>query len=293
MSRLSGRAVVALLVVFAGCGGFGGGAEPTETAPEVEFTDAGGDGTSTGAPSATTPDRDTYPGSAFPPGANATGIDASVLASGHRDRLSRTAWTLVITRTARAPNGTRLARTRTRVVENRTGWAATVRTTGPVPSALNSRNASFAVWTNRSASATRQVLADGTVRYQVWDRRAPPALRSFDRTGGGTVALALDTVDVRYVGVVDGALAFAGDRELLERESLPTVRNLSLRLFVRPDGTVRSYTYRYEIERDDRRVVVTERVAVRNVGETTVERPSWYTDARNATRAETETEADG
>ena len=280
MTELLGRVVVVLAVVLAGCGGFGG-AEPTETPPEVDLGDDAPSGSSR-----STPDRDTYPGSAFPPGANATAVDASVLTATHRDRLSRTAWTLVITRTAHAPNGTRLARTRTRVVENGTHWAATVRTGGPVPSALNSRNASFAVWTNGSASATRQEFADGRVRYRVRDRRAPPTLRSFDRTGGETVALGLETVDVRYAGVADGLLVFAGDRQLLEREPLATARNLSIRLLVRPDGTVQSFTYRYEIERDGRQVVVTRRAVVRDVGETTVERPAWYAAARNVTTEE-------
>jgi hypothetical protein len=77
------------------------------------------------------------------------------------------------------------------------------------------------------------------------------------------------------------------DRDRLEqvlRE--PAVRKVSFEATVRPDGLLRSYELRYETDREYGTVGVTRRFRHERVGSTTVERPTWFDEALNASESE-------
>lgn len=263
---------VAALVVLAGCGGLGDGGSDAAPDVDVVYSDDVG-------PPATTPNRETYARDPFPPGTSADGVDADALSRIHEKRLSETSWTLAVTTRAVAPDGTAVARSRTRIRQNGTRWIATTVTRGSETALVGADPGTYAIWTNGTRSATRGRFPNGTVRYSAWAGRPPLGLRSFDRTGAVAVAERTTPIDLAYRGVDGGLLVFRGDRARLDRPHGPTARNLSLTLRVTPAGVVRSFTYRYAVVRDGERVTVVERFEVAGVGTTTVEVPEWYPDA--------------
>ncbi|QDX41534.1 hypothetical protein [Salarchaeum sp. JOR-1] len=271
MRRTALAIALALLVALAGCGD----QPPGETA--VETT-----GATTGAPPApTTAPNPTAERVA--PGVTTEGVrDAFALADAHRAALSNTTFTVAETTTVRYVNGTLAMRAdswmRVNATAPRVHTSTDVR--GPLAFALNSRPGHSEYWGNETAALVRWNTTRGIesgegftsaaarVQYATrWTNLVSLLVRS------ETAVLANDSGNgARVVSDSLGEYVDAGGR-------YANATNATVALRVTPGGFVPSYTVTYHTVVAGESVVVTRSVAFTNVGDTTVERPSWVGDA--------------
>lgn len=247
---------VALLVAMAGCGAVSPG---------------GGDATNT-----TT-------GTTVADGANAgAAVDAFDLAEAHRDALANQSFTVTTTTTVQYANGTAAVRQFARTQADSETEAVLVRQT-----AGGSDPAGFGVpadgvldwWTNGSGSAYRLTHENGSVEYSVWpDRRVPEVEQA---TRWEDVAGLLSALDARNVDGEDGDTVVATGSDVEVAYGDPSEVTVTAGL---SDGEhLHSYTVSYRATRDGTPVQVTRTVRFTNVGETTIEQPSWVSEAQNTT----------
>lgn len=268
MSRVTSAAVLAALVVLAGCG------SPATSAEE-------GTPTGTVTPAPLPPDVRTPrdPG-VLAPGLAPDGVfDAARLAEAHAAVLSNTSFTAVREERRRYANGSlrsgyrRVVRVSAggerfdydlnqtdvrggRTAETRLGrysngsvvYAATTRGGMTTYSTLDGPS----VLPERATARSGLARLLGTLRFDVVDRRSVD-----DRT-------------VYHLAVENGSQRVGG------------LRNVSMNASVREDGLVTAYRLTYGV--DGLRVSI--RVAFRDVGETEVVPPAWLPAARNATEAD-------
>lgn len=271
-ARLPPAVLVALLVVLAGCGGFGGnvsdGSSPDERPATTQPTAAG----STGADPATTG------GDSLPPGVTDTGLRSpEALAAAHTALLRNHSYTVNYTEVSRFENGS-LAIRLVQVV-HRSGERVLyeARDSGPLTEV---GYGDTSVWIDGSTGVRLDEDPDGTLGY---DRPSVP--RGFvpdtERWGAGL----RDRVDGGEFSVerLDG-----GDRPRYrlvsdDLDTVEAVTNATIRVVVDDRGFV--HRYRYELDQALAGTPVHVVVLVRfsDLGETTVPRPDWVDEALNET----------
>lgn len=268
-------ALVAVLVLLAGCNGFAG----TETRTTASVTPA---------PVPSSPD--------YPPGVTENGVvDASRLASAHARAVSNQSYTLRSNRTVRYTNGTIRSRLTVSVqlAANRS-YLVHARTTGDrAPTFLGRPPANATFWSNGS-QYVRAYTINGETTYNSFE---PPdqfiaTWRYWVSTAafGGEGSFAqqkyeqtFSSVDTRITRVDSprNETLFrvvgrpTGDPQFLPAD-ISRVRNLTVVSLVTSAGLVRSYRVQYVGVVNGERVRVRWTVDYSRVGSTTIERPSWY-----------------
>lgn len=269
---LRAAGLVLLVLLTAGCVGFGGDLTGRSTDPVTP---------------APVPENAT----AYPPGIGPEGVlDPEALGDAHGDALDGTGYVLTASRTARYPNGTLYSRFRVRVelAPNRTHRVRIATRGHGAPVLLGRPPASATFWSDGDRFLRRLERDDRTV----YNEYAPPD--SYAGTWRYWVHdVALDgrpAADVtRTVGAfrtrtdgrtTDGSVVVRGSALRDDRvgdELVADTGNASLVARVRPDGLVRSYRVTYPtLTAEEQRVRVTRSVQFSAVGNTTVGRPAWY-----------------
>lgn len=256
----------ALLIALAGCGAFAGPAAPQTPA------------TVTPAP---------LPGERqqLAPGITSEGVrNRTRLAVAHERQLSGRNYTVYTENAVRFENGT----VRTQYVTERRlspGGRRLLSTnlTGHRPAFSPETNlVATASFTNETLTASRQRYENGTVVYSV-----SPADQVFlYRTTGEFVAEALADTDVRVVArdntTDPGTITLDAPglgQQLLAASQLDSVSRTSGRVVVTERGLVRRVTVRQSGRLDGARVSLNSTIRFRNIGSTTVTRPSWVRTA--------------
>lgn len=267
-------ALVALLVVLAGCPGWSSQTSPTPTPGPVADAD--------GAP--------------YPPGLGPTGVeDAGALARAHSAAVNETAYTIDSRRRITDLEGDlrSLLAVTVRLSADR-DYLATVRTAGPNgPELLGRPPARATYWSNRTVYV-RALTRDGETSYT---RFVPPdsfagtwrywrSTASFGGTAGSddeTFTRAFTDVNTTLTGTTienDTRLwHVAGDAALrpeFAKVGSGPVWNLTLEATVTQTGLVRRFDLRYDRQVDGEPVTVTWNLTHGDVGTTTVERPPWF-----------------
>lgn len=267
-------AVVALLVVLAGCPSFGSQGIPTPT-PDVE------------------PRTEGVP---YPPGLGPAGVeDPAALARAHSASVNSTAYTIDSTRRITGPKGRlrSLLAVTVRLSADRE-YYATVRTAGPdAPELLGRPPARAAYWSNGTVYV-RALTRDGETSY---NRFVPPdsfagtwrywrSTAAFGGTAGHddeTFTRAFSDVRTVLTGTtiendirlwhVEGGAAVRPD---FAKVGSGPVSNVTLEATVTQAGIVRRFDLRYDRRVEGEPVTVTWTLAHGDVGSTTVERPPWF-----------------
>lgn len=289
MSSRLVTAAVAVLLVTAGCSGLTGSSADTttESTPTTEHA------TTTAATQTTTADSPEQ----LAPGVTSAGVtDPFALANAHQSRLDASSFTATSSQTKHADNGTLLARsTGTLRYESESHWLRLFQSAGPKP----------AIWGVEQGSLRQ--YADGEYAYSRYDR--------FD--GNWSYATA---IDVRGTASADSILGDARGREAVYQAlavaetnvtgsytedgtavyhvagSAPTatyggqqVSEYAVSAWVTEDGLVRDLTVTFEgpVRTDLQSGATTPGRATltwvwTNVGDTTVEEPAWYDEAKAA-----------
>lgn len=266
MTRPAAAALVALLVVLAGCGST---AAPSTTtrAPTTDAT-----ATATPTPTRTTgPDVDL----ASVPGVSADGVDAKRLTEAHDARLNETSYRL---HTTVRRGSTRLS------IEVATA-------AGPVPTYLRSERPNRTREEYFNERYYGRLNASGNVSYTI-GRYAGRA----DFSGASIVReyMALARYEPTGTTTVDGTPAVvltAGPDDVRDDAfGDVTMTEFGSRVVVDRNGVVRSFRFDATgTTADGRRFVVRVDLQVTRVGETVVRRPDWLDEAREAVRNDTST----
>lgn len=266
-------ALVALLVVLAGCGT--GPSSPTATdAPGPTATD-----TPTPTPSPTAgsgPDLDPT----TIPGVRADGVNATRLTAAHDAALNRTAYTLNLS--------VRRGDTRQRIV---------VATEGPVPALLR-REAGSRVREEYFAEGRfyRREVADGNVSYQVGTFVGNPAF-----TGAAVIREYMSAAQYEPAGTAtrgdEPVVVLAADREDLRPNDVIPVdgtESFGSRVLVDADGVIRAFSFvATGTTAGGSPFVVRVELRVTGIGDTVVGSPDWLDEAREATSDDGTTTAGG
>ena len=248
---------VALLVALAGCGAVSpGSGDATSTTAETTVSGVSGD---------------------------EQAVDAFDLAEAHRDSLTNQSFTVTSTSTVQYANGTVALRQYTRTQVDPTTNTVLSRQTvdGRDPGQFFVPfEGVVELWTNESTSLGQRTYENGTT--DPIERRQDGVVNDEQLTRWEDLALLLSSGDAR---VVDGdrtsdtiVATGAENTELAygEPEQLTVTARLS-------DGDhLDSYTVSYETTRGGTPVQVTRTVRFTNVGETTVQQPSWVSEAQNS-----------
>lgn len=277
MARPPGAAAVALLLVLAGCG-----AQPV---PPVSPAPVPAD----------TADPTDTSGRSIAPGLTEDGVTNPLRLSYAHDAVVRNASvTATLERVRRYRNGSLFSAERRRVAAS----ADRVR----VDSTLAERGPGATYF---PAGGSAEFWTDGTRYLQYLERNGSvsyggvPADRYAGRPrtdlplvpGGGRVLVLFDGLDVRVVGndTVDGrrvyhlaASAAEAPPGLAAAEGVRDVRELSVTATVDDRGVLRSYRLEYVAVVGDTRLDVVTTGTYDDVGSTTIERPAWYEEARQA-----------
>lgn len=315
---------LAVSLVFAGCSGFTDGASGIGGSGGGSGDDGPGGNRGdqrvsvTPAPVPTTGPTAT-PGPRVAPGLATTGVtNASALAAAHEDGLDDAPVTISKTTTYRYGSG-EIARRETvttrigadgrrlRIVERRTFSTASGTTSGTTGTASGDTAGSTAVrevyWFGTERSARAITYANGTTIYEV----VPPGnltrgRRSIIATEAariGAVAAGFET-RVRRSSEAHGATRYrvtsVGETEGENRtELVGFVPVTGFRMVVDSRGVVREYRLvrRLSVQRRGKPTEIVTHVRYTDVGTTTVERPSWYGAALNASRRSNATDGTG
>lgn len=240
------RAVaVVLLVGLAGCGFGTPTATPTEPA--------------TPAPVPTTGEA-----AVIAPGVDTNGVyDPARLVDAHASVLANNSYTARLTSVRRLPNGSLQDRydRRLRVADSER-FHYTLRVTGTADRRVERWRA--------GPDAYEAVTENGNTTYRSLNEPAPPTLVS-----ASELLRLFRFVPARVVDDADGtAVRLAGGPR-----DLPPLENVTYVATVTERGLVRSYTVKYTAVRDGQRTRVTVEATFSAIGETTVDRPSWYDEA--------------
>lgn len=273
--RIRTVAVAALLVV-AGC----------SAAPSLPGTD---DPTATVTPVDVPADYD------YAPGVTDAGVtDPATLAEAHESVIADSSYRLRANRTVRYANGTLREQLLVDVALAADGtYLATTATRGPAaPVFLGRPPANGSYWSNGSVYV-RKLTRDGETTYtefeppssgagtwRYWTRTVPFGGEQATPSGFYRSLFASVPTSVDGETTAENATAYrlVGDSRAENRfaDELSDVRDVRLVATVRRDGLVVSLSLRYVGELDGATVRVSRTVRYRDVGATTVERPSWY-----------------
>lgn len=233
----------------------------------------------------------------FPPGVNESGVtEPLALATAHRETLHETSYTAVTTTTLQRPNGTVViaATTTTRVESG--GESFFEATTG----SQSNESASLGVDHYRSetwANETSAVIAD-TVRS------AEPTYRQVDRENARMspdadwelLYSAFGTGETTYVGEVERGgttlhkIVSTSSSDRTTGEDVDEVTDdttdeavsgttYDFSALVDSEGVVHSFRTTQRSTLEGETVVVTRTMRITEIGNTTVERPDWYSQA--------------
>jgi hypothetical protein len=247
-------------------------------------------GCNLGAPAGPADTADTVtpapvPEQRYPPGLTTTGIDnATALAAAHAAAVRNRSVTVGYLERTTLPNGTDVTRTESRLVLG-PDWTRFLGSTNR--SGVRATPVRLTAFVNRSGVFTREAR-DGELRYDRDDSPSGPPTRLLV----GRVATLLGSLDrptvrrasedpVRFR--VQGEVRNAAEVLRLEPTGSPTMVAV-----VDGEGVVRQLRVTYETDspRVDGPVRAVERIEVRDLGTTTVERPAWVADAVAAVRAD-------
>ncbi|WP_135854009.1 hypothetical protein [Halorussus salinus] len=281
---------LAVLVTTAGCtGAFDGGPATDTASPQTDETD-----------SPTTETRTPVEDRSVPPGMSADGLaDADALVSAHADALAGESVTFRERRVRRYGNETadrRWNRT-VRTAANRSRFRVVTETENvPIFGASEGRVAVFA----DGRRAYRRVETPNTswssaVRTASGDPESPrnvaPDVARTDDLRVLLSALALDSAaNARKLGESGtyrlSSSELANPDLLASHLGVSSVRNVSFVGIVTPNGTLAEYRLTFAGEEDGTQVRGTSLVEYARLGETTVETPAWYDEARRRTDGE-------
>jgi hypothetical protein len=268
--------LLALLVLLAGCSGFGGGGTPTEPITPAPVPTA----TATATPH-----------DLLAPGLSPVGVtDPYALGDAHAARLQATAYTVRTERTVRTPGGRRLGHETSVVRVAATGtFRSRVTATGTAADFVSGSSGRVDRWSDGEQLVVA-VTANGSTRYGYvprgsFDPRRPRLSVTRDR-----LFALFSAVDTRLtdrferngttVYRVESTGVAAPDR-IADAEVVRDPRNVSFTALVDARGVVRAYTLRYRATATSGEpVVVALSVDTVRIGATTVERPDWYDRAR-------------
>ncbi|WP_135363796.1 DUF7537 family lipoprotein [Halosimplex halophilum] len=268
------RALVAVLVVLAGCSALAPGTDRPTVTPAPVPTD-----------------------SPLPPGVEPGGVtDPAALATAHGAALGNRSYTLVTNRTVRAANGSLRSALTVRLALSAAparDYHARVSVEGPgAPLVIGEPPTRAEYWANDEVYLRRQTIDNRTEYSRYDDTDAYVGTWSFWL---GTVALDLgpetdlrstlegfetrvadrspESGRVHLVGTTVRSEGFVGD------SAVDDVENATLHAFVAESGFVASYHVVYDATVDGERVRVRRSVRFERVGATTVDRPTWYGEA--------------
>lgn len=268
------RALLAAAVVLllAGCNGFGG--TPTRTATPAPVPTVGED-------------------ARLAPGVTGEGVtDPSALGEAHARVVENTSYRLMMNRSVRFTNGTRyqFVGFDIRLAADR-DYRLTLRTAGPgAPGILGSPPAS-AEFYGDGETYVRALTRENRTTYSSY---APPnnyvgtwdfwvSTFAFGAPARTDLAVLFGSIETRIAGVET-----VDDRRILRVVGSRVVspafvdgpyddpRNLRLRARIDERGLVRAYRLRYRATYRGEPVVVRRTVHYEGVGNTTVERPPWF-----------------
>ncbi|WP_254272073.1 hypothetical protein [Haloarcula marina] len=261
-------AVLACTLVLAGCGGFTTADEAATVTPAPVPTD----------------------GIQFPPGVTADGVVPSALASAHAGSLATTDYTITTQQVVRETDDDEVVRqtTHTRwVAANASHYRGQYRQNASQYRAGWSTTA-VDYWSNGTIVATRYENRRGEVTLLRWAAENDELLTDLadEQRLEGELAAAEYRVVRRNA---DGDVVVAGAR-LRDPERLVTplfvrdIENLSVRMHVRYDGTVVARRLTYDAVLSSRSVRIVRETRITEMGETTVERPSWVANTTMSRR---------
>lgn len=217
------------------------------------------------------------------PGLTASGVrDPGRLARAHESTLVGQSFTVGRNTTVEGPNGTlRQWDSRVQVTAGRDRYHSfrIAETSSEYPvSALHPR---LEIWFDGSSMYFRG-MRDGNVTYARQRGNALGDLSHRDRLYAlyASFETRVERVDDGYRVV---GTRLASPPVLNAPLLLEAPRNATFVATLTPDGRVRRYRLAYDATFDDRRVRLNRRVRFSRVGATTVSRPAWYGEARNAT----------
>lgn len=225
------------------------------------------------------------PGAQYPPGVTTAGLDdPTALIAAHSEVLHGTSARIVTEKTVTLPNGTRVSRERKTVLLGPNWSRSVVTVSRERPGAPDRRSVSF---TDGTVSFRRTTTGTGTrhsrddspddVPARAVPGRAADLLRGFE---GSTVSMTDETpARIRIEGTFGVGVSTMGFGQ---------VTNATAMAIVDSEGLVHRIRVSYDTEnpRAGERVRIVERVAVHDVGSTTVPAPEWVDDQPAATGPE-------
>lgn len=266
---MSRALAVAVLLVLAGCNA--PGADPT---PAASVTPA------------PVPDDPTTPtpSGQLAPGVGAEAVNAGRLASAHERTLSRSSYTVNQTQRQTFANGTVRSRyvTVARFAAAPGRFAVTLRQTDR----RDGRPVTRSVRRFGDGERTYEAVTEngtttyGQLRWPDGSLRDPRRVYPGNLTNARSIARLFSLVEMRPVDRSENGTVRLRSRTNV---SLPPLSNVSVTAVVSRRGVVRSYRVTYRTVRAGEPVATTVAVSYSRVGTTTVERPGWVSEARNAT----------
>jgi hypothetical protein len=269
MRRSILSALVALVVILAGCNGLalGGDETPTSTVTPADVP--------TDEPTPT-------PVPQLAPGFTGEGVtEPFVLAEAHAAVLENTSYTYHENTTARYTNGTVYTHgtTHTQSVANDSRFYI-VQSGSNVEVYKTKR---LSIWSNGERTLVART-SNNTTSYTA--RRSANGESAFGGTSSERLAALFSSVKTRVVGqeqrngttVYRVAATNVTNPTVLER-GWQNPRNVTLRALISSQGLVREYQVNYTATRNSSTVHVNRRIRYTNIGNTTVERPPWYDEA--------------
>lgn len=267
MHRVAGAAVLALVLVLAGCsGGVGGDPTPTATPAPVPSV----------SPTAT-------PAEMLAPGITGAGVsNVSALLDAHERALARRSYVRISSLVVSFENGTTYYRQETRITVEATRTLVRSERSGPhVETFGPNMTVRFTVFNDGGAQVTRVVQRDGTVRRFRQVPAAPVDARRVPRVGRR-----LRLADHRVERADGGYRLLAADPDWDAFDNpafLASPRAVRFSTLVTDGGRLAESTVFYRATVDGETVRVRQRLRFVQVGDASVTAPSWYAAAQNVT----------
>lgn len=229
----------------------------------------------------------------FAPGLNESGVtDSAALADAHVAVLRNTSYTILTNMTARAPDSTlraRLNATR-KVVHEPTRTYGQSDVKGENPRAVGLAGYDLEVWATENGTWYAVEQSNGTDYRKVADRLRPSAAERANRATIFVLFSALNTT-VEGTETRNGTTLYRVESTgvqnpgtLASQLRVDAVENVSVTALVADSGLVYEYHLEYTATLAGNTSHVERTVRFTALGETSVERPSWYSEAANSSQ---------
>ena len=259
-------AALALLLVTAGCGGLGGTQnEESTVAPQLNGTPTNTT-TPTETSSATSPSTDSLPPAVTPDADDE--VDERALYLAHGRALENTSVTWRRQQLQTNKTGSVQSWLTQTVWTNGSTQRYEVESGGQDPSAPSPLQD---YWTDGNVTVSQQTLPNGSVERYVSEGR-PSGTFANARAGRVVLESVLTGTELQYIGVED-----QNGTEVHILASTTEESQITLR--VTSDGVIHSFVYRVDTQIDGQELTVIDRFRTYDIGTTTVEQPSWTTNA--------------